>query len=130
MSGAPPGRRAGHGGPVSDRGRLVLLAGLLACCGTGVLIHERGGLLRAEDAALQLDPNSATRSEWMLLPDVGPRLSQALLAHRSRSDCPRAFQRLADLDAVSGVGPRALENWQPYLTFDAAPASGPTSELP
>ena len=94
---------------------LTLLAGASATWSTG------GGALA--DARLRLDPNSATASELMLLPGIGPRLSERIIEFRETDATRPAFQKLADLERVRGIGPATAERLAAWLRFadEAAP---------
>ena len=59
--------------------------------------------------------NTATEVELELLPGVGPVLAGRLIAHRTEHG---NFRTLADLDAVSGVGPAMLDNLSDLVSFD------------
>jgi competence protein ComEA len=59
--------------------------------------------------------NTATAAELELLPGVGPRLAERIIAHRSAHG---RFVSVNDLDKVPGVGPRTLERLRPLVTVD------------
>jgi len=62
--------------------------------------------LIAMRAGEPIDLNAATRADLELLPGVGPRLAERIVAARAQRG---AFTSLADLQAVSGIGPAKLE---------------------
>ena len=69
----------------------------------------------------RIDPNRATADELQRLPRVGPAVAGRIVAHR---EAHGAFRTLADLDAVSGIGPAMLAAIAPHVTLPpAAPAS-------
>ncbi len=68
-------------------------------------------------AHLLLDPNNATRSELMLLPNIGPRLSARIVAYRRTALAPPAFSTADDLANVRGIGPATVETLRPFLRF-------------
>lgn len=70
------------------------------------------------DVALRINPNTADASELMLLPGIGPRLAEEIIAYRTRAGVTDAFQSAADLDAVRRIGPRSIERLQSWLTFE------------
>jgi competence protein ComEA len=69
---------------------------------------------RAEgwDYEFQIDVNRADWPELALLPGVGEKLAQRIVAYRGRHG---PFTDLADLRRVHGIGPRTLANIRPYL---------------
>lgn len=58
----------------------------------------------------QLNLNSATQEQLEALPRIGPALAERIMA-------ARPLGSLADLDAVSGIGPATLEELAPLVTF-------------
>lgn len=54
----------------------------------------------------RLDPNTAGSADLQLLPGIGPALAGRIVAHRQAHG---PFQRLSDLAAVRGIGPRTLQ---------------------
>ena len=56
----------------------------------------------------RLDLNTATRAQLEALPEVGPALA-------ARIEAARPLRSLADLDAVKGIGPAALEQLTPLV---------------
>jgi competence protein ComEA len=59
--------------------------------------------------------NSATVEELTLLPGVGPVLAARIIEYR---DDRGGLTELSELDAVSGIGPRLLEQLAPLIRFD------------
>lgn len=59
--------------------------------------------------------NSASQAELEALPGVGPVTAQRIIEYREQVG---AFKGLADLDQVSGIGPRTLENLRDLVVFD------------
>jgi competence ComEA-like helix-hairpin-helix protein len=77
-----------------------------------------------------MDPNLAGAGELARIPHLGEKMAQAIVDYRElhRDEGGIAFQNLADLSRVHGIGKKALEGWRPYLRFpgDATqPAVGP-----
>lgn len=72
-------------------------------------------MLATPSAGLQIYINSATPEELDELPGVGPALAAAIIAYR---DANGGFSSMDDLDAVEGIGPTLLEDWQGLVVFD------------
>ncbi|MFZ5827081.1 MAG: helix-hairpin-helix domain-containing protein [Bacillota bacterium] len=56
--------------------------------------------------------NTASAAELESVPGIGPATARAIIEHRTKRG---AFQRIEDLTAVSGIGPKTLERLRPYL---------------
>jgi len=69
----------------------------------------------AESIAKRINVNTATQAELELLPRVGPALAKRIMDHRAKHG---PFKRIADLDAVSGIGPKTLEKLAPLVTVE------------
>lgn len=82
------------------------------------------GLAALRDGA-RLDINRASRAELELLPGIGPRLAERILARRARRG---PFAEVARLTEVSGIGERTLERLRPLITVagERDDASGPS----
>jgi len=80
---------------------------------------------QANQLADTLDPNTASAAELAAIPDLGEKRAAAIVEFRtqflSRHPNRLAFQRLSDLEKISGIGPATAENMEPYLTFPASP---------
>ena len=74
----------------------------------------------------RIDPNRATADELDRLPRVGPALAERIVAHR---EARGPFRSLADLDAVSGVGPAMLDAITPHVALPPAPRATPAPAL-
>lgn len=59
--------------------------------------------------------NTATEAELELLPGVGPSLAKRIVEHRVAKG---PFKRVEDLDAVKGLGPRAVERVRKLVTVE------------
>jgi competence protein ComEA len=77
-----------------------------------------GALLLAGARNLPEHPinlNTATVTELMQLPRVGPKTAERIVAFRDEHG---PFRRLEDLMHVKGIGEKAFARLQPYLTLD------------
>ena len=59
-----------------------------------------------------MDVNQAAVGELMAVPNVGPKMAQAIVDHR---DDKGLFESLEELEDVPGVGPVKLEHLKKYL---------------
>ena len=57
--------------------------------------------------------NTADATQLALLPGIGPKMAESILAHRSSAG---AFTSIDDLVKVKGIGPKSLEKMRPYLS--------------
>ena len=62
-----------------------------------------------------VDVNEAQWPELSLLPGIGETLAKRIVESRS-TDGP--YRKLSDLRRVKGIGPRKLDQIEPYLDFD------------
>lgn len=83
----------------------------------------------ARELGLRLDPNTATADELALLPGIGPRLAEHILAYRA-AVTPPAFRAPPDLERVSRIGPLTAARLRPYLRFPPAPSAPPGEPIP
>ncbi len=74
---------------------------------------------------LRLNPNTASARELELLPRIGPKLAQNIVAYRMAALNPPAFRTAADLDRVPRIGPVTVAELRPFLYF-----TGPAVEAP
>jgi competence protein ComEA len=93
-------------------------------------------LLMTLTAFANVNVNTANQSALTALPGIGPAKAAAIVQHRTQHG---PFKTLADLDAVSGIGPATLANITPLVVFSEgglppskvqapAPASDATAE--
>ncbi len=114
---------------MSDRGRKILLAALLA--GTGLLAAgtlawyaldrrdmQPAVFAPAETAVRQreavLNVNEATAAELEELPGIGPALAERILAWRAENG---PFSGPEDLQRVSGVGPALCQAVESFIRY-------------
>ena len=77
----------------------------------------RGGLVDVEMAEpiaidFRIDVNQAEWPELAVMPNVGEKLAKRIVADRTERG---AFKDLADLERVSGIGPKTVEGMKPLL---------------
>ena len=95
---------------------------------TRAAVAEEERLDRPLAEGERLDPNSASSPELQRLPGVGQALAERIIEDRDRNG---RYRTLADLDRVSGVGPRMLERLAPHLQLRSGPATvTPTGPRP
>ena len=59
--------------------------------------------------------NTATRSELMQLPRVGPRTAERILAFRQEHG---PFQRPEELMQIKGIGPKSFQRLQAHIRVE------------
>jgi len=59
----------------------------------------------------KININTATRSELMKLPRIGPKTADKIMAYRSIHG---SFYSLNDLQKIKGIGPKTVERLKPY----------------
>jgi len=74
--------------------------------------------LRPERPSAQapINVNTASRDVLQKLPGIGPALSERIATYRSTQ---RPFQRVAELERVSGIGPKTLATLRPMVRVQA-----------
>ncbi len=70
-----------------------------------------------------VDVNTADAAALESLPGIGPSKAAAILTYRGEHG---PFKTLADLDAVSGIGPSTLENIKDSVSFGTSAATPAT----
>ena len=82
--------------------------------GWSVWRGDQGDIDQADTTPLvfQVDVNRAAVGELMAVPNVGPKMAQAIVDHR---DDKGLFESLEELEDVRGVGPVKLEQLKKYL---------------
>ncbi len=63
---------------------------------------------------LPLELNTASADDLKAIPGVGPALAQAIVNYRTAYG---PFRTIDDLEKVSGIGPKKLENLRPHLVI-------------
>jgi len=58
-----------------------------------------------------INVNTASREALKALPGIGPALSKRIMTYRSR----QSFQRVDELERVSGIGPKTLATLRPMV---------------
>jgi competence protein ComEA len=61
----------------------------------------------------QLDPNTAARDELIKIPGIGEATANRIIEERP-------YKTISDLDRVSGIGPKTLEKFAPFLKLPAS----------
>lgn len=64
----------------------------------------------------KLDPNQATADELCLIPLMKPEFARAIVERRSE----KLWQRVEELQEISGVGPKTMTKWKHYLRVEAS----------
>jgi competence protein ComEA len=65
-----------------------------------------------------IDINRATPKELQQLPGVGPAMAERILQYRKEN---QGFASVADLNNVSGIGPKKFEKIKPFVIVKALP---------
>lgn len=74
----------------------------------------------APSAKNPLNVNDASQKALKRLPGIGPALSDRIIEYRSTQ---RPFQRIEELERVSGIGPKTLADLRPMVRV--APSDAP-----
>jgi competence protein ComEA len=83
----------------------------------GLVDVERGETIAID---FKIDVNQATWPELAVMPNVGEKLAKRIVADRAERG---AFNQLADLERVSGIGPKTVEGMKPYLLLPSQKAA-------
>ncbi len=62
-----------------------------------------------------IDLNTATEEELMTLPNIGEKRAKAIIKYREDIG---GFESVYQLEAISGIGEKILEDILPYLTLE------------
>ena len=93
----------------------VMAAALVAMAGGEALAGKKGGKTQVEGVA---NINTATARQLDLLPGVGEKAAERIIAYRSKAP----FKRVEELRNVKGIGAKKLAKMKPHLAV-----SGPTT---
>jgi len=63
----------------------------------------------------RLNINTATFEQLLSLPNIGQKKAQDILTYRERNG---RFETLIDLDAVRGIGPKTIQQLEPYIVIE------------
>jgi competence protein ComEA len=88
---------------------------LLLCAALPAMAEPAAVQQPASKAALQgtVNINTADASQLTLLPGIGPKAADSIIAYRGTNG---AFASVDDLVKVKGIGPKTLEKLRPYLS--------------
>lgn len=67
------------------------------------------------DNPILIDINTADQSELESLPEIGPATAQEIIAYREKNG---AFQSIAEIKNVSGIGPKTFEKIKEFITVE------------
>jgi competence ComEA-like helix-hairpin-helix protein len=70
---------------------------------------------------MRINVNTATEAQLTVLPRIGPRLAEHIVADRERNG---PFESLDDLTRVHMIGPRTVEAMEPFVYIGPADALG------
>jgi len=65
------------------------------------------------DPGEKVNINTASTSELVALPGIGPKIAEKIIAYRQEHG---KFQKLEDLMAVKGIGEKKFAQLKPYIT--------------
>jgi competence ComEA-like helix-hairpin-helix protein len=63
-------------------------------------------------ATISVNLNTASRAELMLLPGIGEKYAERIVAYRHDHG---PFASIEELDRVKGIGPKTLERLKPFI---------------
>lgn len=75
---------------------------------------------------LVVDINRDSWQRLSLVPGIGEKTAITIVEWRDRLG---GFRSVDDLLRISGIGPRKLDRWRPYLTLSTRPTPPPTATL-
>ena len=66
-----------------------------------------------------INPNTADSASLVRLPGIGPARAAEIIKYRNSPDiAPPAFRSADDLQKIKGIGPKTVEKFADYLSFD------------
>jgi competence protein ComEA len=74
---------------------------------------------------LAINLNQAGKDDLEALPGIGPVLAGRIVAYR---EAHGPFKKIEDLELVSGIGPKKLEQVKPYLILESQEAEAPAPQ--
>ncbi len=92
---------------------------------SGATADRRAGAVQWPD--MRIDLNSADIAQFDLLPGIGPRLAERIVADRETNG---PFATVGDLIRVRGVGTRTLERIGPFVVAEAPDARRSDADRP
>lgn len=67
----------------------------------------------------RINPNTAPLASLVRLPGIGKARALDILHYRDdKAKTQPAFQTPQDMENIRGIGPKTVQNIQPYLTFE------------
>jgi len=127
VSTAAPTPPADAGGSPNRLPRSAQIALALCVASFLGLLLYRGygsglGMRPTEAAFLRFDLNRAERADLEQVPNIGPKLAQAIVDHRNDKG---QFKSLDQLRDVKGIGPATFDKVRPYLRVDPLQPNDP-----
>ena len=86
--------------------------------GISLFTDERSSQLVLD---MRINPNDAAAASLMRLPGIGRVKAEAIISYRdqrARENAGAVFTNCLDLEAVSGIGPKTVENICEWLRFE------------
>lgn len=101
----------------------VISAGVCVLLGSCFAVSSLGGFGQSAEIELErrINPNDAPVGSLVRLPGVGMVRAGAIVAYRENfrpKNGNSAFRDCGDLQKVSGIGPKTVENIAEWLEFD------------
>ncbi|OGL44226.1 MAG: hypothetical protein A2161_03225 [Candidatus Schekmanbacteria bacterium RBG_13_48_7] len=88
---------------------------LLVLCMVFFIIASSDHMNAATKVEGKLNINTATVSEFVLLPGIGPNKAATIIAYREENG---PFEKIEDMINVKGIGRRTLQKLEAYLKLD------------
>ena len=97
------------------RQKALRITPLLVLCMVFFIIASSDYMNAATKIEGKLNINTATVSEFVLLPGIGPNKAATIVAYREENG---PFEKIEDLINVKGIGRRTLQKLEEYLKLD------------